>query len=55
MNTTTRRAVLTGAAALPLLPGAALAASVTLSLLLVSACRTINLPNLTQCCRRAPN
>ncbi len=37
MNTTTRRTILAGAAALPLLPGAALAASATLPLMPVSA------------------
>ncbi len=36
-NTTTRRTVLAGAAALPLLPAAALAVPVTLPLLPVSA------------------
>ena len=40
MNTTTRRTILAGAAALPLLPATALAASVTLSLLPVSALAT---------------
>ncbi len=40
MNTTTRRTILAGAAALPLLPAAALAVPVTLPLLPVSALAT---------------